>query len=634
MPSLNAMFKILNGYSRPMVQIIQKTDEATNKILKASGATDNLNSKMKNAGAGANVLSSGLGKVISIAALAATTIKGMNIADEYTNTSARLNLINDGLQTQAELQEKIFDAANRSKGSYTAMAGAISKMGITASEAFGSNDELIAFTELIQKGFKVGGASTTEQQSAIMQLTQAMGAGKLQGDEFRSIMENAPMIADAIAKYTGKSKGELKELSSEGLITSDIIKNAMFMAADDINSKFETMPMTFGDAWNRIKNGSLEAFAPVIESVNRLINTDGFMNGVNNILIGIGLISSVVGGLIDFIVAGWDLIGPFVIAAAIAGIMTLTGHLWAMLVPVLAHIKAWAILNAPMILTIAIILLIIHTLKVMGVTVEDIFGFIGGVVGITIAGIWNLFFGLFELVLGILNFWTNKFVIFANFFANVFQNPISSVIYLFQGLADNVLGVIEKIASALDFVFGSKMAETVSSWRSGLKEMADAAVAKYAPNENYQKIMETVNFGAEDFGFKRMEYGAAWDKGNSVGKDLYGGIADKLSGLTDMFSKDSTNMDDFGSNTNPLSVVGTGSGGKVDVDMSDEDLKYMRDIAERDYINKFSTATLAPNIQVTFGDVHETADTDAVTGRIKAILQEEIATASEGVYDV
>lgn len=629
------MFKLYDNYSNTINKVNRKTDEATNKILKASGATDTLNTKMKNAGAGAGVLSSGLGKVISIAALAAATLKGMNIADEYTNTSARLGLITNSQQEQLELQNKIFDAAERSRGSYTAMANAVSKLKMLAGDAFTSNDEALAFTELMQKSFRIGGSSNQEQQAGMYQLTQSMAAGKLQGDEFRSIMENAPMFANAIESYMKnvmKAKGTMKDWSSQGLITANVMKNALFMVADEINKKAEGMPMTFADVWNRIKDGGLQAFAPVIESVNKLINTDGFMNGVNNILIGIRLISSVVGGLIDFIVAGWDLIGPFVIAAAIAGIMTLTGHLWAMLVPVLAHIKTWAILNAPMILTIAIILLIIHTLKVMGVTVEDIFGFIGGVVGVTIAGIWNLFFGLFELVLGILNFWTNKFVIFANFFANVFQNPISSVIYLFQGLADNVLGVIEKIASALDFVFGSKMAETVSSWRSGLKEMADAAVAKYAPNENYQKIMETVNFGAEDFGFKRMEYGAAWDKGNSVGKDLYGGIADKLSGLTDMFSKDSTNMDDFGSNTNPLSVVGTGSGGKVDVDMSDEDLKYMRDIAERDYINKFSTATLAPNIQVTFGDVHETADADVVAGRIKTILQEEIAMSAEGAY--
>jgi hypothetical protein len=277
----------------------------------------------------------------------------------------------------------------------------------------------------------------------------------------------------------------------------------------------------------------------------------------------------------------------------------------------------------------------IYGLQQAGVTVEDVFGFIGGFIGATVAVVRNLLVGFLELILGIINFISNIFVVFINFFANAFENPISSAIYLFQGLADIVLGIIEKIASALDFVLGTKMAETVSGWRSGLKEMADAAVAKYAPNENYQKIIETNDLGVEDFGLQRMKYGESWAKGDSIGRKAYGGLGDKLSELTDAMTKDKDedkgyNPDDF--KEHPITVKGTGTGDKVNVDMSDEDLKYLRDIAERDYINKFSTATLAPNIQVTFGDVHETADANAVAGRIKTILQEEIAMSAEGAY--
>jgi len=378
MATLKAMFKLFDGYSTTIDKINRKTDQATNKILKASGQTDTFNKKLDATGASANKASNGLGKFVSIAAVIAGALKGMNIADEFTNTSARLNLINDGLQTQAELQEKIFASANRSKGAYSGMASAISKMGLMASESFGSNDELIAFTELIQKGFKVGGSSSTEQSSAMLQLTQAMGAGKLQGDEFRSIMENAPMIADAIAKYTGKSKGELKEMSSEGLITSEIIKNAMFMASDDINAKFKTMPMTFADVWNRIKNGGLEAFAPVIESINKLVNTDEFQTFVNNAIAGINLLAGGIDWLIKVSTEYWEFIGPVLAAIGAVLLTNIIAKLWAMIAPLIAQAGLWGLITSPIFLVVLAIGLVVAALNYMGVSTEQILGFVCG----------------------------------------------------------------------------------------------------------------------------------------------------------------------------------------------------------------------------------------------------------------
>lgn len=635
MTTLGTMFKLFDGYSNPTTKIIKKTDEATNKILKASGATDKFNDKLEATGTSASVSSVGLGKFLSVAALIGGALKGMNISDEFTNTSARLNLINDGLQTQLELQDKIFTAANRSKGSYTAMASAISKMGLMASDSFGSNDELIAFTELLQKGFKVGGSSSTEQSSAMLQLTQAMGSGKLQGDEFRSIMENAPMIADAIAKYTGVSKGKLKEMSSEGLITSEIIKNAMFMASDDINAKFETMPTTFADIWNRIKNGALQAFGPIIEASSRMINSEAFNNIINGMIIGINLLSMAIGGLINFFVDNWTLIQSFLIATGIYLATTLLhGFIATGVAGMIAGIQvaaAWAVANAPMLAMIGTIAFLIYVFTEAGLTIEDIFGFIGGVIGVAVAGIWNLFLGLGELILGVINYLISPFVRFTNFLGNVFHSPISSIIYLFQSMADSVLGIIETIASALDFVFGSKMADSVAGWRLGLKDMADAAVKEYAPNENYQQIIDA-EYSMKDFGLERMSYKDSYNKGSDIGKKAYNGLEGKIKEFTDSLTKKDEkdkSLDEFGTSSNPLTVQ---SKDKVKVDMSDEDLRYLRDIAERDYINKFSTATLAPNISVTFGDVHETADADKVAGRIKKILQEEIAMSAEGAY--
>lgn len=615
MATLKAMFKLFDGYSTTIDKINRKTDEATTKIIKASGATDKLNNELEATGASANTASSGIGKIVSVAALLATTVKGMNIVDEFTNTSARLGLITGSLEEQLALQEKIFASANRAKGSYTAMAGAISKMGITAGEAFGSNDELVAFTELIQKGFKVGGAGSTEQSSAMLQLTQAMGAGKLQGDEFRSIMENAPMIADAIAKYTGKSKGELKELSSDGLISSDIIKNAMFMASDDINAKFETLPYTFADTWNRIKNDALQAFQPIIEATSNLVNSDGFIAIVDGLIMGVSILSAVIGGLINFIVGNWPVIQAILLAIGAFLLYQLIGYL-VTAIPLLAiAVAEWWAMNAPIVVLIATIAGVIYILQSMGVTFEDIFGFIGGVVGTAIAFIMNLFIFLW-----------NGIVDFINFIGNAFNHPLLAIQILFSSWSSNILGFILEIAQGIENLINNipGVSVDITSGITGIKNQLDAEIATLKTEADWKEYVKKANY---------VDYTAAATTGSNVGKDAYGGLSSAISSLTDSLSgtgNTDTSLGDFGTTSSPATVKGTGSSGTVDVNMADGDLQYLRDIAERDYINKFSTATLAPNITVKFGDVHETADANAVAGRIKKILQEEIAMTAEG----
>lgn len=633
MASLKAVMSLMTGgYSSGINKVIKDTDNATDKILKASGSTDKFNKSLDATGASAGKAGSGLGKFISIAALVAGAVKGMAIADEYMNTAARLDLVNDGLRTQAELQDMIFASADRARGSYSDMAAAVAKMGLLAKDAFVSNDELVAFTELVQKSFKVGGADTSEQQGAMRQLSQAMASGRLQGDELVSIMENAPMVYDAIAKYMGKSKGELKELSSDGVITSDIIKNAMFMAATDINGAFEEMPMTFGDIWNKIKNGGLKAFAPLIEKISSLINTEGFQGFIDNMIGGFNLIAGAASWLIDFFINNWPLIKSLLMATAIYLAVTLgPSFIAAGLAGLKSGLKAaagWAAANVPMLLIIGTLALILYGLMQAGVTFEDVFGFIGGVVGVAVAGIWNLFLGLFDFILGIVNYLINPFINFANFIGNLFTNPISSIIYGFQSMADNILGIIESIASALDFVFGSNMADTVAGWRSGLKDMADKAVAKYAPDENYEKVMENLNLSASDFGLERMNYGDSWDAGKSIGKGVFGKLEKAIKKLTGQEEKDTDkdfDFSQFGTGQSPVNVTG-----EVKVKMSDEDLGYLRDIAERDYINKFSTATLAPNVVFNISDIKETADIEVIRGRLEAMMREEIAITAEG----
>lgn len=616
MATLKAMFKLFDGYSTTIDKINRKTYVVTEKIIKASQGTDNFNKKLKSTGASASIANNSLKKLVGTFLSLAVVKKGMDIADEFTNTNARLNLINDGLQTQLELQDKIFQAADRAKGAYGDMANAVARLQLLAGDAFLSNDETIAFTELLQKAFKVSGTDASEQSAALLQLSQAMASGRLQGDEFVSISENAPLILEAISRYTGKSRGELKELSSDGAITADIIKNSMFAMADDINEKFETLPMTFGDIWNKIKNGGLKAFRPLMEATSNIINSDGFNKMLNWIFTGIGITSSAINGLVNLIIGNWGVIEPILIAIGAFLLYQLIGYLTAAIPLLATHAAMWIMMNMPIIRVIAMIAGVIFILQQMGVTFEDIFGFVGGVVGIFTGHFYNSFVYMWNMVAS-----------FINFFGNVFNNPVASVQALFYDLAVNVLGYIENMAKGIEDLL-NKIPGVEVNITSGIAGLKNKLAAKSANIKSEAGLVEYVK--SKEF----MDYSQAYTKGSNIGKNVYGDISGAISDLTDKLTGTGSTFDlsNFGTSSNPLTVEGKGKNKKLDVDMDDEDLKYLRDIAEREYVNKFSTATLAPNIQVTFGDVYEEADAGKVAGRIKKILQEEIAIAAEGVY--
>lgn len=614
MATLKAIFKLFDGYSSTADKVIRKTDEASNKILKASGQTDKFNNALDETGASANKASGGIGKMVGALISLAAAKKGMDVTDSYINTAARLNLINDGLQTQYELQDKIFASADRAKGSYASMADAVAKLQLNAGDQFKSNDETIAFTELLQKSFKVGGTSASEQSSAMLQLTQAMGAGKLQGDEFRSIMENAPMVSDAIAKYMGKSKGELKELSSEGAITADIIKAALFSAGDDINAKFEEMPMTFADVWNKIANGATKSFSPVMEKINNLINTDGFQDFINNVITGFHMAAQGVGWFIDAVASGWDTIAPILGFIASVLLVAMIAKLWAMVPPLIAQATAWMVAYGPVIIVllivIGIIALVISAARQLGVSWSDIFGVIGGVVGMFVTVFYNQFVKIWNTVAA-----------FINFFGNVFRNPIAAIQTLFYDLAVSAIGQIEVMAQAIEDII-NKIPGVNVDLTGGLEKFKNKLKDASANIKTEAGLVEYVK--SKDF----MDYSEGYTRGSNISKSVPDVFSSKLddikNNLADVF-------EEFGTSSNPLTVEGTGKNGSVEVDMDDEDLRYLQDIAERDYINKFSTATLAPSISVSFGDIHETADTDKVRKNIEKILKEEIAVAAEGV---
>ena len=404
-PVLRTIIKSMQSTLDVMAGVDKVSNNAFRKMQKdvkaASDALDNFNRDVDEIPPAANQAANSFSRwknPLVTAASAIYTIKAAlqgvsqvtDIVDTFTLTTARLDLMNDGLQTTGELQNMILASAQRSRAEYGATAAAVSKLGILASEAFSGTEEIVAFSELMNKSFKVGGASIQEQTSAMYQLTQAMASGKLQGDEFRSIMENAPMLAEAIANFTGKSKGELKEMSSEGLITADIIKGAMFAAADDINGKFETLPKTFGDTWTAVKNMTLKAFQPVIERMSAFVNSPGFDQFAQNVVGGLIWISNaaldvidVISGIAGWVSQNWTTIEPIVksVIAAIGLVIAYTLLMKAVTIAMAAPMAlAWMQANWPLVLMIATLAVVIGLWNEVGTAGKVLLAVIGAIV--------------------------------------------------------------------------------------------------------------------------------------------------------------------------------------------------------------------------------------------------------------
>lgn len=282
-----------NGAEQALDRVARKAEQALGKSI--SNSLDSVRNKaqkvfgveipglMNAAKSGAAFAGAAMGIEAAGRALKDMAVSAVKTTDQLTQLRARIDLINDGSQSTAEIMDKVFSAANRSRGSFLDMADSVVKLNLLAKDAFTSNDEAIYFVEQLNKQFKIAGAGVQETTSAMYQLKQAMAAGKLQGDEFRSIMENAPMLAQSIAQEMGLSVGQLKEMSSQGLITADIIKNALFNSAEETNAKFAEIPMTFQDIGTKLQNDLIAAFQPVMEELGNMTSSDAFMSVLNEL---------------------------------------------------------------------------------------------------------------------------------------------------------------------------------------------------------------------------------------------------------------------------------------------------------------------------------------------------------------
>lgn len=608
-----------------------------------------------------------------------TLSTALNLSDQLTSTTARLNLMNDGLQTTQDLQNMIYLSAERARGSYQATADAVSKLGLMAGDAFGSSEEIIAFMEQVNKQFTIAGTEAAGIDAAMLQLTQAMGSGVLRGEEYNSILEQAPNIIQAIADYMEVPKGQLKDMAAEGQITADIVKAAMFAAADETNAKFESMPKTFSQIWTSFQNTALMAFQPVLQRMNEIANSEAFQEFVNNAIEGLSMVAGIALEIFDLLVGvagavadNWSWLSPIIygVAAALAvyygwqlavnAINAITkGIHIAMAIAQMIHAAATGALTAATAAEIAaqnglnaalyacpivwIIVLIIALIALFYAAVAAVNKFAGtsvsatgiicGAFMVALAFIGNIFVALWNLVVDVFVLIYNLVATVANFIGNVFTDPIGAVCRLFFDLADTVLGILQALASAIDAIFGSNLAGSVQGWRDSLGGWVDDTFGKG------DEIMAKMN--ADDMKLGRFEYGAAWDAGYSFGEGIDESIANfDPSSLFDTNvpgADDYANLGNYGSG-----IGGIGSGvddiagntGKIadSMDITEEDLKYLRDIAEQEAVNRFTTAEITIE-QTNHNTVSGKMDLDGIVSGLTDAANEAVDKIAEGVHE-
>ena len=600
--------------------------------------------------------------------------QALETSDQLTQTNARLNnaliKFDDGGSIK-ELEAKVMASAQRSRAYYMDTAAAVAKLGTNARDAFTNMDEVIAFSELVNKSFVIGGAGAQEQSAAMLQLTQAMASGVLRGEELNSIFENAPGIIQSIAKYLDVPIGQIRTMASEGQITADIVKNAMFEAAGDIERNFSNIPKTWEQIWTGMKNKALSIFAPILNKLNQIADSSKFETVSNGVIGALAAIASVATVVLDLLINGaswvvdnWSWLSPVIygvaaalgvyygaqLAANTVGLISKGVHI-AMAGAKMIQLAATGALTAATAAETAqqyglnaalyacplvwIIILIIALVALFYAAVAAVNKFAGTSVSATgiicgafmaaLAFIGNIFIALWNVAAEVFVLIYNLVATVANFIGNVFNDPVGAVCRLFFDLADTVLVVLQALASAIDAIFGSNLAGAVQGWRDSLGGWVD---------ETFGKGTEVMaKMSADDLKLDRFEYGAAFDLGYNFGE----GIDSKVSDLFDGSAMDSMGAFDIGNTLDGI-YGNTGDTAENTVAMSDalditeEDLSYLRDIAEREAINRFTTAEISVDMSGMQNNISNGMDLDGVISGLTEGVNEAIDSMAEGVH--
>ena len=646
-----------------MIETIEKNIES------ASDRHKQFNDTIRNGSNAASDLKSKFMGIVGVIGGMMGLKKVFDLSDELTQTTARLNMMNDGLQTTEELQNMIFASAQRSRGAYQATADAVSKMGIMAGDAFNSNAELVAFVEQLNKQFTIAGTSQEGISAAMLQLTQAMGSGVLRGEELNSVFEQAPTIIQAIADYLDVPIGQIRAMAQEGQLSADVVKNAMLSVADETNAKFESMPKTIGQVWQSIKNQALMEFQPILQKINEIVNTDKFNNLVDGAIGAITTLASLataaftaLASVAGFVYDNWSWIEPIiwaVIAAFIAynAVSLITNGILAaqalaqgvkaaadtmqagttFAATVAQHGLNAALLACPLTWIILLIIAVIAAIigvcqwiaKATGVA-NSWFGVMTGGINVVIQFFKNLGLWVANIALGI---WEAIGACCSNI-GTAFHNTIANVQGWFYGLLSTALTVVEGICAALNKL------PFVEFDYSGISAKADEYAAKsaeaYGSTEEYKSIGDAFSKGFNTF--DAFESGWASDAFNA-GAAWGDGITDKVSGFFSGGEGSDGTLDAFNNATtldgiyqNTGDTAGSTAAMADSMNAMEDSVEYMKDIAEREAINRFTTAEITIE-QTNHNNISSDMDIDGVMEKWNTDFTEILETAAEGVHE-
>ena len=673
-PVFQRMNKIISATPQRIYAAVQAADRLQSDLRRHA---ENLNERLRGMGggwfSGARSAFSGLIGQFTMATLAAQALgaaisvitsapgKLMAISDEYSGIQARIRLITKSQEEAAALNDAIYRSALRAHGGYTDMAAAVAKLGIAAKDAFPNPQQIVPFVEGVQKLFKIGGSGMEEQRVAMLQLTQAMTSGRLQGDEFRSISEAAPLIEQMVADYLGVTRGALKQLSSEGQLTSDVIKNSILRNMDTINAQFAQMPVKWGDIWQDMKSRAERAFVPVNEqmeaianspamatlreniargivvagrAVAEIVNTLRWATGavidfytthkavIDRVAIAIGLLAAawigynVAVGIATLATAGFAAVmsvGSF-ISTAIAMIVELTQMVYAFgaaeTFAALSGAQMWAAILLPVTLVIGAIYGIVAAVNYFTGTTISATGIIFGVFGWLFANIWNM-----------VALTANYFIAFANFLGSVFVDPLGAAYNLFVDIWNAIVGYVGEAVNSIikmiraipgvSAVIGGEPIDVKSAFTMERKTIENAAwhIDPVATKNPWETAEAAYEMGA-NLHLPSFELPGA-DEGGEAGSSDIGDIA--------------ANTGDTAGNTKAI---------KDAMEITDEDLKYLRDIAEQEAINKYTTA----EVKIEMGGIHNNVsngmDLDGVAHYLNDSLFSAMQAGAEKVHPV
>lgn len=592
-----------SGFDRLEAQLTQIAENTS----QAAGEQNRYMREVNNTNNASQQLLSTIKRIVAVAAGFTLGKKVLGLSDAMTQTTARINLMTGSLEETRQVQQMIYESALRTGTSYLGMSDVVAKLGQRAGDAFNGSAEIVQFAENLNKQFVMAGANQQEIASASLQLTQALGAGVLRGQDLNAVFEAAPNVIQTIADYMGVPIGKIRDMAADGQITAEIVKDAMLGATDKISEQFDAMPLTWGRAWEDVKSAAVKSMSGAMDEINDILNSDIGKEMLNGLIGSFEVLSDMAGAAVDGLAAGaefvaenWELVSGVLIGAAAAiGLSMVAAGFSAM--------AAWLAAAWPLVLIAALIAAAVYGALQAGATFEQI----GEVIGTVLGGIYAVGYNL------VADLW-NLFAVFAEFFANVLNDPVAAIAYLFFGLLDTILGIVETVANAIDALLKTDISGAIAGFRGQMNDWVDDTFG-----ENAVKIERMAQLDTAD----------AASKGGKIGAELGKKMDDMNFNLDDITGKlGGLGAAGAGGSLGDIGNVGkVGSVGKIDqdVNIADENIKLLRDLSERQYV-----ALVNLTVPQTNATINQTvnggngSDANAIMNTMTKLLERQHASSS------